>query len=389
MALTDARTGVPVLLGSFDELEAVAIEWNELAMRVGNPFLSTDWLISWWDHFGTGSPVVIVLKDGEGRMTGGAFCHRTRFRIESPANLGSMHGHWDVLARSDDARRDVWRALARLAPGRLYLAGLLEDTRETDIARETLAGEGFEIYRRGGSPCPYLLLPDCWETLLAGVSRNLRSQVGRRERALQKVGELRFRTVTGGPEMPSALEHMFRLEASGWKARKGSAILNDPAVEGLYRSFASRASERGWLRLYLLELDGEPIAADLGGAFGRTGLLIKTGFDEDHGRLSPGLVLRAKVLQASIEEGLELYDFLAGAQPYKLRWGAQIRHRVKLQAYRGAGTAPERFYERNIRPPLRQVALTALSERRRAPRRDTELESDPDGAGGRRVGVPS
>lgn len=366
MALGDFQRGAQATLSSFDELETVATEWNELAQRVGNPFISTDWLMSWWGAFGTGSPIVLLLRDDAGRLLGGAFSYRTRFRIEAPANRGSMHGHWDVLACSEDARREVWRALARLAPGRLRLSGLIQGTRETQIARETLAEEGFEVFRRGGSPCPYLVLPDSWESLLAGVSRNLRSQLGRRERAFERMGELRFRTVTSGGEMPSALAAFLRLESSGWKGREGTAILNDPSAEALYRSFAARASARGWLRLYLLQLDGEPIAADLGCSFGRTAVLIKTGFDERHAALSPGLVLRARVLRAVIEEGLDAYDFLAGAQSYKLRWGAHVRRRVTLQAYRGSETLPERFYERSVRPAAKHAALaTVLRARRR------------------------
>lgn len=372
-----SKWGSPAILSSFVELEMIATEWNDLAMSVGNPFLSTDWLTSWWAAFGMGTPLVIVLKDDRGRLAGGAFCYRTRFRIEAPANRGSMHGHWDVLARSDAARREVWQILARLAPGRLRLSGLIEDTPEVQIARETLADEGFEVFRRGGSPCPYLVLPDSWESLLASVSYNLRSQVRRRERALERMGDLRFRTVIDGAEMPAALDDLFRVEGSGWKAREGTAILNNPAAEALYRSFAARASVRGWLRLYLLELDGDPIAADFGCAFGRTGLLIKTGFDERHGRLSPGLVLRAMVLRASIEEGLEAYDFLAGAQSYKLRWGAEVRRRVTLQAYRGTRTVPERFYERRIRPLAKQLATTPLlSELRHGS--SAELAPDPN-----------
>ncbi len=362
-----------MVLSDVHELETVATEWNELAQRVGNPFLSTDWLTSWWEAFGTGRPVVLVLKDDTGQLMGGAFCYRARFRLEAPANLGSMHGHWDVLARDEDSRREVWRALSDFAPARVRLSGLIENTRETEIARETLADERFEVFFRGGSPCPYLLLPDSWEALLAGVSRNLRSQVRRCERALQRTGNLGFRTVTGGPELPSAFDHLLRVEASGWKARAGTAILNNPAAEALYRSFAARASARGWLRVHLLELDGEPIAADLNCSFGRTGLLIKTGFDERHAALSPGLVLRARVLRAAIEEGLELYDFLAGAQPYKLRWGAQVRRRVTLLAYRGPQTFPDRLYERRVRPVAKEVALATVLRKRR---RRSQTESD-------------
>lgn len=356
------RSAKPSLLGTLEDLVAIAPEWDDLALLASSPFLTVEWLTSWWSVFGTGDPAVLVLRNEAGRLVGGAFCRRTRRTLEAAANLWS--GNWDVLASDEAARRELWRVLAQIAPARLRLFGLIEGSAETRVARESLRAAGFSVFRRGGAGCPYLVLPDRWETLLGGVSRNLRSQVARRGRALERLGTVTFRAVKGGEELPGALEHVLRLEGSGWKGREGTAILSDPALEALYRSFAARAAERGWLRLYLLELEGQPIAADFGCAFGGTGFLMKTGFDEHYGELSPGLVLRARVLQASIEEGLGAYDFLGRAEPYKLRWGAHARPRFALRAYRGLGTLPERVFERAVRPAAKRLAVATVLRRR-------------------------
>ena len=365
--MTPTRTGAAAdvhprgasLMRSLDELEAVASEWNELALMAANPFVTVEWLTSWWSAFGVGQPVILALRDRTGRLIGGAFCFKDRRRLETPANPGTGYGHWDVLARDGDARRDVWHALAANAPPRLRLAGLLDDRGAVQSAREELTSAGFAVFTRRGSPCPYLVLPDQWETLLRGVSRNLRSQVARKGKGLERMGAVRFRTVTGGEELPAALEDLFRLEASGWKAREGTAILSDPASAALYRSFAARASQRGWLRLHLLELDGRPIAGDLGCVFAGTEFLLKTGFDERLADASPGLVLLARTLEATIAEGHKAYDFLGGAQHYKLRWGAEPRQRFTLLGYRGPTTLPQRLFERRLRPGAKRLAQTA------------------------------
>ncbi|MDP9400342.1 MAG: GNAT family N-acetyltransferase [Actinomycetota bacterium] len=371
-----AALGAPQVLRTLDELETIAPEWDELALLARSPFLTVEWLTSWWSVLGTAEPLVLVQRDEAGRLAGAAFCRRTPQRLEAAANLWS--GNWDVLARDEAARRELWHALAQHAPGRLRLVGLIEEAPETQVARESLRAAGYSLSRRGGVGCPFLVLPDGWETLIGGVSRNLRSQVARRGRALERLGTVRFRTVTGGDELPSALGHVLRLEGSGWKAREGTAILSDPALEALYRSFAARAAERGWLRLHLLELDDEPIAADFGIAFGSTGFLMKTGFDERYGELSPGLVLRARALRASIEEGLRAYDFLGRAEPYKLRWGAHPRPRFVLLAYRGAATLPERVFERAVRPAAKRVALaTVLRNRARRGASPPSASSEP------------
>jgi CelD/BcsL family acetyltransferase involved in cellulose biosynthesis len=217
-------------------------------------------------------------------------------------------------------------------------------------------------------PSPRLELPASFDDLLASVSRNLRSQLGRRRRALEREGELRLRTVTGGDDLAAALEEVLRLEASGWKGRAGSAISSDPATSALYRGFAVAAAREGWLRLHLLELDGRPVAADIGIAHAGVGYLLKTGFDEAWSRHSPGSVLRAEVLRASIEEGLQAYEFLGGAETYKMQWGPVPRVRAEVHALRGAATAPAWAWWAVVRPRVRPLAQRALRHRESAAR---------------------
>ena len=352
--------GSALLLGSLEELEAVAAEWNELALLAGNPFLTVEWLTCWWRAFGTGDPIAVVVRDAAGGLAAGAFSYRSGRTLETPANPETGYGHWDVLARNEQARREVWRVLAGYAPARLRLSGLMEGV-AVEAAHEGLRSAGYAVFARRGSLCPRLALPDRWDALIGGVSRNLRSQVARKSRTLERLGSSRFRTVTGGEELLPGLEHLFHLEGSGWKAREGTAILSNPASAALYRSFAARASERGWVRLHLLELDGQPIAADLGCAFAGTEFLLKTGFDERHAGVSPGLVLLANTLRATIEEGHTAYDFLGGAQHYKMRWGAEPRQRFNLVGYRGPSTLPERVFERTLRPVAKQLVRAAAS----------------------------
>jgi CelD/BcsL family acetyltransferase involved in cellulose biosynthesis len=105
------------------------------------------------------------------------------------------------------------------------------------------------------------------------------------------------------------------------------------------------------------------VAADFGVAVGGTGFLMKTGYDEDLGRLSPGLVLRAEVLRASIEEGLSAYDFLGGTETYKLQWGAVPRPRVELVAFRGPLEALRWAWLARLRPAAAPLARQVLRRR--------------------------
>ena len=49
--------------------------------------------------------------------------------------------------------------------------------------------------------------------------------------------------------------------------------------------------------------------------------LYNSGFDPEHARLSPGIVLLAHVIRDAIERGVATFDFLRGEEPYKQAFG--------------------------------------------------------------------
>ncbi len=350
------------ILSSPDDLVMMAAEWNQLAERGGSPFLTTEWLISWWSAFGRGAFTCLLVRDADGSLRAGVCCRRLGGHVYAAANAHS--GDWDAVAGDDGARAALWRAVASLGAGHVQLVGL-RGPGSAATASGALGDARYSVVQRTGVQSPYLELPETWDELLASVSRNLRSQLGRRRRALSRHGELRFRTARGGDQLEPDLQAFLRLEGSGWKARSGTAITSDGRTERLYTDFARSAAHAGWLRLHMLELDGQPIAADLNCTFAGGTFLVKTGFDERYADLSPGLVLRGEVLRASIEDGAGFYDFLGGPDQYKLRWGAKLRPQMVVNAYRGT-RRPLVVYESAIRPVLKATVTRLRAMQARA-----------------------
>ena len=339
--------------------------WDLLSARSPSPFLTHGWLSAWWRAFGDGDPVVVALEAPDGRLRAAALMRDAPFGgLAAAANDHS--GDWDAVAEDDAARDELWTGLARLGVRHLTLAHVRADSTSLPAARAALAGRGYRLHATEGNRSPYLQLPADPDALMAGRSRNMRSQVGRRRRQLEQEGAVELRVVRGGETLDRDLDALFAVEASGWKAREGTAILAEPGAEPLYRSFAHAMAERELLRVYLLEVGGTVVAGDLGCAIGHTGFLVKTGFDESWSRLSPGLVLRAEVLRASIEEGLRAYDFLGPDDDYKTRWTDDVRPRLTLRAFRGPVALPATRWHRTVRPALKRARAAAA--RRRAPR---------------------
>jgi CelD/BcsL family acetyltransferase involved in cellulose biosynthesis len=356
-------------LGDPEELAGTK-DWNLLAGSAGSPFLTVQWLTAWWRAFGAGRCTCLALRDSRGSLRAGACCRRlTGGRLAATANAHS--GDWDVVATDPQARRALWQALSGLGAGAVHLAGI-RSRESLNEADQEFRASGYSTVQATGVRSPYLALPESWDDLLASVSRNLRSQLGRRRRSLEREGRLVFRTTAGGEELERDLATFLRVESSGWKAGTATSILSDPRTERLYMDFSKAAAAAGWLRLHFLELDDVPVAADLNCAFAGGIFLIKTGFDERYGRFSPGLVLRGEVLRAAVQEGASFYDFLGGPDSYKLRWTTELRPRSAIRAYRGA-RRPLALYHARLRPVLKAGVVRArelkgeLARRRHRP----------------------
>jgi CelD/BcsL family acetyltransferase involved in cellulose biosynthesis len=345
-------------------LESVRSDWNRLALLGGSPFLTYEWVASWWKALGDGEPVSILLRSANGSLRAGACC-RLAPDGELTAPTDPAYGYeWDVVAADDVARRDVWDTIARLDVRRVRLYPVLDDGAK--VAAQQLQRGGYRVVRNVYQASPYLPLPDSWDELLNSVSKNLRSKWRKCRRGLDQDGGLVFRTARSESDLDHDLDVFLKLEASGWKGRAGTALRHDARAEALYRTFAIAAARAGWLRLSILECSGVPVAAAYGCVFGDRAFRLKSAFNEEYAKRSPGLVLAGEDLRRSIEEGLRSYEFLGARDAHKLRWGSETRDLITLRGYGGPLALPAYAYRAKLRPLLgkaRRMAAQRLAER--------------------------
>lgn len=159
----------------------------------------------------------------------------------------------------------------------------------------------------------------------------LQHSVARGRRRLGRVGNWRIDVHTGAGHMTDApLEQAIAAYASvyarSWKAPEPCAGF----MPGLMR-LAARA---GWLRLGVLWLDGEPMAAQLWLVHGGKASIYKLAYVQGQEKLSAGSVLTAALMEHAMEvDRVREVDYLSGDDAYKADWMAQRRERVGLVAF--------------------------------------------------------
>jgi CelD/BcsL family acetyltransferase involved in cellulose biosynthesis len=328
---TEANPTRVQIASSDDALGAIDDRWRRLAEAQGNAFVTPDWFHAWLRHYGMAAePAVVAVHGRDDSLLGLLPLVATRHQGLSVlrfagANIGDCFHPVAIPGHEGEVAGAAWEALA--AGPRMPNAMILENAEDSTgwIGRLGSGEPGKHVAQYRHAPLPYIRLPpEGWEHYLAAKSRNLRNQVGRKRRKLEHQHALRFRRTRTEAELGQDLETFFDLHEARWRSRGGSAALTQSS-RGFHRDFGRVALARGWLRLWFLELDDEPVAAWYGWRIGPRYSYYMAGFSPRRSRDSVGFVLLAHTIRSAFEEEAAEYDLLLGGEDYKARFGTDTR----------------------------------------------------------------
>jgi CelD/BcsL family acetyltransferase involved in cellulose biosynthesis len=320
----------PFRLEVHGSIEPVAVEWDALADRIGaTPFRRPGWIDAWWRAFGTGRLEIVVLRRAA-HLAAVIPLHRRRRRIWSTSNWHS--NQFGILAEDEAAASGLAAALFRDRPVQVSLGFV--DTDELAPCRAAAAEAGYRVLEWTLERSPYVVVEGTWDDYAQQrLSRNRRRQLRRCRRRLEHDGRLELDIEKGGERMEESVEEFFRIEASGWKGAKGSAILSRPETRYFYREVAKWAAARGWLRIAFLRLDGRPLAAQYLIEEGNVLYMLKGGYDPAFEDFSPGMVLLETLFRHAFSSQIGRLALLGGDEMYKLTFTKTTEDLVRFQAF--------------------------------------------------------
>jgi CelD/BcsL family acetyltransferase involved in cellulose biosynthesis len=308
-----------------DPSTASALEKLATSLKAG-PFMRPGWFAAWSRAFGE-TPLVAAAPGNS--LQALAPLLRTRKSLRSPVNEHSPE--FSFLAESDDAAVGLTSSLFNESPTSLQLLKVPAATRDAVVAAAERSS--YRVVASVMQRSPYLDLSGSWDDYEGSLSANFRQSMRRKKRRLDDEGDLSIETHDGHENLQAILDEGFAVEPSRWKAKEGTAITSDARTRAFYSAVAEWASERGWLRLVFLRLDGNPIAFRLDLVADGGYYHLKGGYDPAFGRFSPGLVLQHETVRTAFEEGLDRYEFLGADEPYKLMWTSTRRDRFAVRCF--------------------------------------------------------
>jgi CelD/BcsL family acetyltransferase involved in cellulose biosynthesis len=322
-------------------------EWTELLQSSDSDglFLTWEWLCTWWKYLAAGRQLSIIAVRCEGVLIALAPCclssasviHRRLLPVLELLGSGFAGSDYlDVIVRRGHEAESRQALSSRLASERLVLKWTQLKRGDCSAAgvAAALVGNGWSVAETLTNICPYIpLVGMTWESYLATLGAEHRYNFHRKWKRLNRDYSVSFEQVRTQAQCRESIGLVIAQHNLRWRSRGGSDAFHTSALVEFHREFSQIALERGWLRLYVLRLDGKPAASLYGFLYRRKFYFYQSGLDAAYDKYSAGLVTMGLAIKSAIEEGAEEYDLLHGNEAYKSHWSCNSRGLSRLEIY--------------------------------------------------------
>ena len=174
----------------------------------------------------------------------------------------------------------------------LPLEGLAANAFRTAMARQDLAPTILSQHHRAAldATIPY-------DQLMASYSGSRRKTLRKMQKQLEEAGKVSVRRARTPAEVADALPVFLRLEASGWKSQRGTALQDDAGDLAFIQEAASGMAANSTCEIVTLMCGDAPVASCILLRHQDRMFCFKIGIDETFARFGPGVQLLGKITE--------------------------------------------------------------------------------------------
>ncbi len=203
----------------------------------------------------------------------------------------AVHTLLDSMA-APDTGSDLW-----LLPN-INLDGAVNTALKAEMSKRGLPAQVFDPFERA-----VLTKRGTFEDhMKEHVSKKRRKDLRRNRKRLDDLGDVTWTAHDSGPELDTAIDAFLKIEASGWKGKRGTALDCTDATRAFAKEAFGDANGKSITRADILRLDGTPVAINLTLIAGDTGFTIKCAYDAAYKGQSVGLLLEEEMIRSVLED---------------------------------------------------------------------------------------
>jgi hypothetical protein len=161
-------------------------------------------------------------------------------------------------------------------------------------------------------------MPGSFNAFMASLSSHHRKQIRRTIRNLETASSnVSVRLYTKTEELPVLYEDVETIAAKTYQRQLGAGFCDDEQC----RQRVQLEAEKGWLRMFVLYVDGIPTAYWWGQGYRGCFFSNALGYDPVYAKYSPGTYLIVKAIERLCDERYRFIDFGLGDALYKRQFG--------------------------------------------------------------------
>jgi len=329
------------IIDNYEDFLKLKPLWDNLLEESDNDlvYLTFEWLQTWWEYFGYGHKLFVVLIEESKKIIAAAPLMIENRRIGNLVTLRKLKfiayeisdymdfiairnkkESFDLIFKSVIDNSHLWDAaelfyIPENSPNLTFWKDSISTLRTfKKIFSKQDVAVSIDMYRNANN---YSEL----EKVIPSKERIGRVLRKKRSKLLRDKQDVVLNRENISSRIEEDFTHFVDFHKDRWRAKSNGSQFENPAVQKYYLNVAKKLSERGWFELASIKSKDDYIAMVYGYIYkGRYYHYISV-LNPDYSRYSPSQLLVRFLLESFYAEGnIKVFDFLRGGELDKYDW---------------------------------------------------------------------
>lgn len=315
-----------------EEFRNIAIKWDDALINSDNynPFLLSDFIITWWKYFSDNLTLRIFIIYDNGKIVGGIPLYMSRGRFREGFTMilryigGSAANYTEPLYATDGLRilEILEEALAKRNDWSvLQLTDVRAGNRLIDEYHDYPQDGHFKLYIVQDHMNWSIDLSNGKENYFATISKKLRRDLrSKRRHILSNYGKLQLKEIKGKEDVEKYFDLYIKFSLHTFTSRNRRSTLEDKKYANFLKDFLVLMDGKERLDGHALIAGDKVMAISFGYRFGKGFNWVLTGFNYDYKYFRPGYLLIEELINNICNHGETYYNWYGHERFYKTQF---------------------------------------------------------------------
>lgn len=343
------------VIDTHDELYSLRASWDEIlvAQEEAPPFLSWEWMSTWWKVYKTTNTKLLVLVFSDAaqvvaiapfyvRKSAGPIGLKTLYFLGTgePEEKEVCSEYLDFISLPEYAQSVSDLVVRYLSSNnnlwdRIELHRVLESSSLLSFFKNSAVAEKYSVIQKKCGQRYFIDLPNQWDSYLQTLRSSMRRSIRAAYKKLDCQANFEVKFIESEDEIKSTMRELIKLHSESWEMRgKPGAFVSHEFCE-FHHKIAELMLKNSMLQMLTISISGEVIAVLYNFKIRNVNYYYQSGLDMmRYSSLKPGVLLHSEAIKFSIANKIAKYDFMmAGEDSYKKRFGCRTSEMFHIKVW--------------------------------------------------------